>query len=308
MVEVVKADPADDLAWLALADYLEESGQPGPSELHRLSLALRRPTVAPRGPIEGRLRQMLASGLRPVVPTEVIRLGTGVESKLALVPPGSFLMGSSEREPGRSADEGPAHRVNLTSGFYLGIHPVTQAQWRRMIGSKVSVFQGDDRPVDNVPWEECQMFCAKLTNGTGRRFRLPTEAEWEYACRAGTTSPFHFGRSISIKQANYDGCTPYDGGRKGTYRQHTMSVGSFLPNAFGLFDMHGNVNEWCLDAYSDNSYRFSAEDDPRSYGAEGCPRVARGGAWCNDPERCRSASRTGSRRRGTNGFRIVLEV
>ena len=145
-------------------------------------------------------------------------------------------------------------------------------------------------------------------NGTGRRFRLPTEAEWEFACRAGTTSPFHFGNSISIKQANYNGCAVYGGGRKGTYRRHTMCVGSFLPNAFGLFDMHGNVNEWCLDAYADDTYRFSPEDDPRCYGGEGAIRVVRGGAWCDDPARCRSASRSSARRRGTNGFRIVMEV
>jgi uncharacterized protein (TIGR02996 family) len=135
MLEVVQADPADELAWLVLADYLEESDQPGPAEIHRLSVALRRPTTEPDWAAEDRLRQVLASGVRPVMPTETLRLGTGVELKLALIPPGSFLMGSPEWEPGRAPNEGPIHRVTISSGFYLGIHQVTQAQWRRIMGA-----------------------------------------------------------------------------------------------------------------------------------------------------------------------------
>jgi eukaryotic-like serine/threonine-protein kinase len=312
MVEVVQADPADDLAWLALADWLEESGQPGPAEIHRLSLILRRPTVEPRWPAEERLGQLLASGVRPVMPTETLRLGIGVELKMALIPPGTFLMGSPENELGHAADEGPVHRVTLSEGFYLGIYPVTQAQWKRVMGDTRSRYyhdpQSDDRPVTHVPWAECQRFCAKLTNGTGRRFRLPTEAEWEYACRAGTSTPFHFGDTISVKQANYNGCFVYDRGRKGTYRQHTMSVGSFAPNAFGLYDMHGNIDEWCMDAYAGDYYRHSPETDPRCFGGEGAVRVHRGGAWSDDPADCRSASRSGNPRLRTIGFRIVMEL
>jgi formylglycine-generating enzyme required for sulfatase activity len=216
-------------------------------------------------------------------------------------------MGSPEREPGHAANEGPVHRVTLSSGFYLGIHPVTHSQWWRMGGTR-RYFEVDDRPMEAVSWEECLWFCEKLTTGTGRRFRLPTEAEWEYACRAGTSTPFHFGNTISVKQANYNGCATYNGGRKGTYRKHAMAVGSFVPNAFGLYDMHGNVNEWCMDAYAADFYQTSPDTDPRCFGGEGCQRVVRGGAWCDDPVRCRSASRSGSGWRPATGFRIVLEV
>jgi uncharacterized protein (TIGR02996 family) len=312
MLEVVRAEPDDDLAWLALADWLEEADQPGPAELHRLSLPLRRPTSEPRRPAEDRLRHLLASGVRPVMPMETLRLGTGVELKMVLIPPGTFLMGSPEREAGRAKDEGPAHRVTLSEGFYLGIHPATRLQWERVMGKLprryYDRFQGDDLPVAHMPWPECVRFCERLTNGTGRQFRLPTEAEWEYACRAGTTTPFHFGDTISVKQANYNGCHVYGRGRKGTYRQHTMAVGAFAPNAFGLYDMHGNVGEWCADAYSEDYYQHSPESDPRCFGGEGATRVRRGGSWLDAPVHCRSASRTGSDVLRAVGFRIVMEL
>jgi formylglycine-generating enzyme required for sulfatase activity len=142
---------------------------------------------------------------------------------------------------------------------------------------------------------------------TGRLFRLPTEAEWEYACRAGTTTPFHFGATLSAKQANYNACYTYGRGKKGTFRQHIMSVGSFPPNAFGLFDMHGNVWEWCQDAFAESFYRDSPACDPRCYGAAGNQRVIRGGAWNMQPAHCRSAHRAAASWPGSVGCRVVLE-
>ena len=215
MVDVVKADPADDLAWLALADQFEESGQPGPAELHRLSLALRRPSAEPQGPTEARLRLVLASGVRPVVPMEVVRLGTGVEMKLALVPPGSFLMGSSEREPGRAADEGPVHRVTLSAGFYLGIHPVTQAQWWRMMGKIPNCFRGDDRPVDNVIWDECQVFCSKLTTAQADASAYPRRRNGNSPAGQAPRRPSTSGtRSRSSRQTTTVAQSTAGGGRE----------------------------------------------------------------------------------------------
>ena len=308
IVEALKIDPGDDLAWLALADWLEEAGQAEAAELHRLGLALRRSSVEPRVPIEARLRQRLAAGVRPVVPCEIIKLGADVELKMALIPPGVFHMGSPSREPQRDPNEGLPRRVTLTRGFYLGAFAVTQTQWRRVLGDSPSRcrFHGDDRPMEGVSWNDAKAFCARLSGRRGR-FRLPTEAEWEYSCRAGTTTPFHFGDTLSTKQANYDGCFAYGRGRKGTYRQHTMSVGSFAANAFGLFDMHGNVNEWCQDAYESNDQRSGPEEDPCRYGESGL-RVVRGGAWYNGPAQCRSASRTGAMSQRGVGLRVVREL
>jgi formylglycine-generating enzyme required for sulfatase activity len=209
-----------------------------------------------------------------------VSLGGSITMKFAWCPPGTFLMGSPPGEPERSDDE-TQHRVTLTQGFHLGIHPVTQAQWQAVMGSNPSHFQGDDRPVEQVSWDDCQAFCTRLGQKTGKRFRLPTEAEWEYACRAGTTTPFHFGDTISTEQANYDGNYTYGRGKKGVYRQQTTTVGSFPANAWGLFDMHGNVWEWCADWYGP----YCQED------LKELARVLRGGCWATSPDGCRSAGR-----------------
>jgi len=216
-----------------------------------------------------------------------IDLGGRIAMKFAWCPPGSFLMGSPPGELERNDNE-TQHRVTLTQGFYLGIHQVTQAQWQAVMGSNPSQFKGDDLPVEKVSWHDCEEFVAELGRKTGQRFRLPSEAEWEYACRAGTTTPFHFGETLSKEQANYDGNYAYGKGKKGQYRQETTPVGSFPANAWGLYDMHGNVWEWCEDWYG--KYPSGDIKDPQSVN-NGTARVLRGGSWFFNPRLCRSAYR-----------------
>ncbi len=208
--------------------------------------------------------------------------------KFAWIPPGTFLMGSPANEPERSDDE-TQHGVTLTKGFHLGIHQVTQAQWQAVMGDNPSNFKGESNlPVEIVSWYDCVAFCVALGKKDGKTYRLPTEAEWEYACRAGTTTPFHFGGTISVNQANYDGNYTYANGKKGVYREKTTPVGSFPANAWGLFDMHGNVWEWCADWYG--PHQEGELKDPQGFiGGNG--RVLRGGCWGNRPWHCRSACR-----------------
>ncbi len=180
---------------------------------------------------------------------------------------------------------------------------------RAIIGQNPSRFTGDlQRPVDSVNWEDARAFCRKLSEKTGRKFRLPTEAEWEYACRAGTTTPFYFGKTISPDQVNFDGNYTYGGSDKGMFRNQTLPVGSLgRPNAWGLHDMHGNIWEWCSSMQMNYPYRA---DDGREEEDPGARRVIRGGSWNSWPGRCRSAERPGyapeSRRRDIS-FRVVME-
>jgi formylglycine-generating enzyme required for sulfatase activity len=217
--------------------------------------------------------------------------------KFAWIPPGTFLMGSPANEPERCDDE-TQHKVTLTKGFHLGIHQVTQAQWQAVMGDNPSHFKGDSNlPVEKVSWDDCVAFCAALGKKDGMTYRLPTEAEWEYACRAGTTTPFHFGATISVNQANYDGNYIYNNGEKGAYRQKTTPVGSFPANAWSLYDMHGNVWEWCVDWYG--QYQEGELKDPQGF-VGGNTRVLRGGAWNGFPRDCRAACR----RRNVAGYRL----
>jgi formylglycine-generating enzyme required for sulfatase activity len=218
-------------------------------------------------------------------PQKVITNSVGM--RFAWIPPGTFLMGSPTTEQGRCDNE-TQHRVTLTKGYYLGVHSVTQEQWHAVMGGNPSKFKGDKRPVDSVSWDDCQEFCTKLGAREGGRYRLPTEAEWEYACRADTTTPFYFGDTISADQANYLGGSTSGQGEKGVYRRKTTPVGSFPPNAWGLFDMHGNVWEWCQDWYSE----YPKEDIKNYKGVDdGNMRVLRGGSRSDFASRCRSASR-----------------
>jgi uncharacterized protein (TIGR02996 family) len=295
---------------LILADWLDEQGRPQEAELLRLHVDLLATCCQPdehpeRIQQQARVVELLAAGVCPCVPRQTIVLTEKVELTLIWIPPGTFLMGSPTREAQRDKNE-RRHRVTLTRGFHLGIQPVTQAQWQAVMGNNPSLFKGDDRPVEQVSWDDCQAFCAKLSQLTGKRFRLPTEAEWEYACRAGTTTPFHFGETLGTEQANYDGNHTYGRGKKGVYRQQTTPVGSFPANAWGLFDMHGNVWEWCQDWYE--PYLQGDIKDPQS-GNNGEARVLRGGSWYNDPRWCRSADRDGSApdlRDRSAGCRVVL--
>jgi formylglycine-generating enzyme required for sulfatase activity len=227
--------------------------------------------------------------------------------RLAVIPAGTFHMGSPGKEQGRFADEGPRHKVILTRPFFLGVFQVTQAQWRQVIGTNPSNFPGEDHPVERVAWEEAREFCRSLSAKEKRVYRLPSEAEWEFACRAGTTTPFYFGEILTDRLANYDANVTYAHSPRGTYRQHTLPVGSFPPNAFGLFDMHGNVREWCEDRFG--SYARGPATDPQGP-QTGADRVARGGAWYNVPGYCRSAfrrSHSPDTRDSQVGFRVCRE-
>jgi formylglycine-generating enzyme required for sulfatase activity len=226
--------------------------------------------------------------------------------KLISIPGGEFLMGSPETEKNRFDNEGPQHRVKITKAFYMGTTEVTQEQWKAVMGNNPSKFQGDNLPVENVSWNDCQEFLNKLSAKDKKTYRLPTEAEWEYACRAGTTTPFNTGETISTDQANYNGNFIYGDGVKGEERQQTTPVGSFHPNTWGLYDMHGNVWEWCEDWYDENYYRSSPAADPDGPSAQGAPHVSRGGSWSNVPWICRSAFRAGfSPVYRLVGFRVV---
>jgi formylglycine-generating enzyme required for sulfatase activity len=240
---------------------------------------------------------------RKPCPGEVVTNSLGM--KFAWCPPGTFLMGSPPDEEERGDDE-IQHQVSLSKGFYLGVYPVTQAQWRMVTGSDPSHFKGDERPVEMVSWSDCQQFCAELGKRDGGRYRLPTEAEWEYACRAGTTSAFYFGGTISTDQANYDGSRVYGRGKKGVYRQETTPVGKFPASAWGLFDMHGNVFEWCADWYA--PYLPGAVTDPLGSNS-GHARVLRGGSWRGRPDWCRAARRgwdAPTSRYANFGCRVIL--
>jgi formylglycine-generating enzyme required for sulfatase activity len=211
-----------------------------------------------------------------------VPLGQGVEMKFAWVPPGVFLMGSPPDEAMRNDDE-KRHRVALSRGVYLAIHPVTQAQWQAVVGDNPSRFKSGDRPVETVSWFDCVDFCKRLGQQTAKRFRLPTEAEWEYACRAGAGTVYHRGNDLEALRRV--GWCSYDG-NQGSARE-TRPVRLFPPNALGLFDMHGNVWEWCSDWYG----HYKDDDKDPSGPTTGSARVLRGGSWYYGPEFCRCARR-----------------
>jgi formylglycine-generating enzyme required for sulfatase activity len=247
---------------------------------------------------------------------------------MAEIPGGSFTMGSPKGEERSKDSERPQHQVTIQP-FYMGKYPITQSQWQRVanlpqVNRKLepnpSWFKGGNRPVERVSWYDAVEFCARLTSLTKRDYSLPSEAQWEYACRAGTTTPFHFGETLRTDLANYDGNYTYGNGPKGRYREETTEVGSFgVANAFGLYDMHGNVWEWCLDdwhsnykgAPTDGSAWFNRNDN---LSQKKGTAVLRGGSWIDCPGDCRSAFRYGNiwAVRGlTNypvGFRVACGV
>ena len=222
---------------------------------------------------------------------KTLTLPGGATMTMIYVAPGSFMMGSPETEEGRDDDE-TQHHVTLTKGYWLGETEVTQAQWESVMGDNPSRFKGASRPVENVSWEDCQKFIAKVNREARRQFggdaRLPTEAEWEYACRAGTQTAYSWGSSLNGDKANCDGNVPYGTTIKGTYKQETVNVCSYSPNVWGFYDMHGNVYEWCQDWYG--KYPSGAVTDPTGQ-ASGVSRVLRGGSWYDFAGYCRSAYR-----------------
>jgi formylglycine-generating enzyme required for sulfatase activity len=240
--------------------------------------------------------------------------------KLALVPAGTFTMGAPAGEVGRRDNEGPVHEVVLSRAFYLGIVPVTQAQFEAVMQSNPSRFRGaagggPDHPVDSVSWDDAVAFCARLSalpgeQEAGRVHRLPTEAEWEYACRAGTTTPFSFGATLSAAQACFDGQHPYGEAGHGPAALRTARVGTFAANLFGLSDMHGNVWEWCSDWFDAAYYHHTPRQDPQGP-AEGVYRVLRGGSWRNQGVTCRAAYRNAlapNQRQPFIGFRVAMTI
>jgi len=268
---------------------------------------------------------------------EVSSQQKSVSGNMVFLQGGTFTMGSPADEPERMENEGPQRQVTV-SGFFMGIYEVTQEEYEEVMLINPSNFKGDNMPVENVNWYEAVEYCNKRSqkedltpaytidkrqsdpNNTNRLdpfrwtvildrgadgYRLPTEAEWEYACRAGTTTPFSTGNNITTEQANYDGNFPYNNNPKGTYQKKPMPVGSFAPNAWGLYDMHGNVWEWCWDWYG--SYAIGPQTDPLGP-ASGSSRVMRGGGWSNSAGRVRSDRRSGDYPySGTVllGFRVV---
>jgi formylglycine-generating enzyme required for sulfatase activity len=221
-------------------------------------------------------------------------------------------MGSPSTEKGHNDNESPQREVTV-SPFYLARYPITQAQWEAVMGKNPAAFKGADRPVEGVSWDDCLQFCEQLSQISGLNFRLPSEAEWEYACRAGTNTPFHFGETITSDLANYNGNYTYAEETQGKFRQETTPVGSFPPNAFGLYDMHGNVWEWCGDTWQKN-YE-GAPTDGRAWinknNNEKQLRVLRGGSWYMDPENCRCAIRfkIGAGYRGNRfGVRVLASA
>ena len=248
-------------------------------------------------------------------------LGNDVMLEMVSIPGGKFLMGTESEEIERLVKkydweyfkrEKPQHEVTVKP-FYMGRYPVTQAQWQAVMGNNPAEFKDSPQnPVENVSWHDAVEFCQQLSAKTGRKYRLPSEAEWEYACRAGTNTPFHFGETITGELANYRATRTYVGEAPGEYREKTTPVGSFLPNGFGLYDMHGNVWEWCADNWHEN-YE-GAPTDGRAWmtGGDKDTSPLRGGSWDVIPYNCRSAFRNYVIRRRDSisynvGFRVVSE-
>lgn len=257
--------------------------------------------------------------------TEIIE--NSIRMKLVHIPAGTFMMGSPRSEPERTPNE-VLHEVTITRPFYMGVYEVTQAQYTEVMRNTEdfrnrAVFGGPGRPMENVEWQKATEFCKLLSarpaeSRTGRRYRLPTEAEWEYACRAGNKTAFHTGDSLSSRQANFNGKYPYADAEAGPYLRRTAPVGSYEPNAFGLDDMHGNVAEWCADFYDPDYYENCPGEDPLGppfgvvpSGFGGFHMVVRGGCWVDEARGCRSAYRfraMPATQYRTIGFRVVCDI
>ncbi|MFO0878487.1 MAG: SUMF1/EgtB/PvdO family nonheme iron enzyme [Gemmataceae bacterium] len=282
LLAAIVAQPDDAFVWLALADCLEELGRTSEAELTRLRESMRHATLRASGRAgrERRLQLLLEQGVHPVVPQREFDLGQGEALVFCFIPPGTFFMGSPHRESGRYPNEGPRHVVHLTTGFWLGQTPLTNGQWSMLTQGKVP----DQRrtcPATNLDWNSLGRICVQLRERFTEGFRLPTEAEWEYACRAGTRSPYHTGgRNEDAERAGWHSTRS---------KRQTHPVGEKTPNAWGLFDMHGNVWEWCLDAL--RPYRNLEVTNPVYEERSDTPRTLRGGSYENRPSDSRSACR-----------------
>jgi formylglycine-generating enzyme required for sulfatase activity len=247
-----------------------------------------------------------------------------VSDRFVLLDGGAFTMGSPANEPRRAGNE-TAHQVTVSS-FYIGKYEVTQAEYQELMGANPSLFKGENLPVEQVNWFNAVAYCNRLSerdelkpayaiagqnvtwDKTANGYRLPTEAEWEYACRAGTSTPFSTGNNITSDQANFNGTLPYNNNSRTAYRQRTAPVGSFAPNSFGAYDMHGNVAEWCWDWHGE--YARGEQTNPAG-AASGGYRIFRGGGWNHSADFLRSARRSAlapSERGYFLGFRLVRNV
>ena len=240
--------------------------------------------------------------------------------RLVLIPAGRFVMGTPKEEKDRRPHEGPQHTLQITKPFYMGAYEVTQEEFEKILGkeknsSYFKKVEGQDTrrfPVENVTYDEAVLFCQKLSEQdaekiAGLEYRLPTEAEWEYACRAGTMTVFYLGAKLSSTQANFNGWHPYGKAERGPYLERPTTVGSYRPNPFGLYDMHGNVYEWIADFYEKDYYGKSPLQDPKG-GPSGPYRCLRGGSWRNVGSLLRAGDRyydRPDRRHEDHGFRVV---
>ncbi|HEY3311306.1 MAG TPA: formylglycine-generating enzyme family protein [Anaerolineales bacterium] len=272
---------------------------PGPGRGQELSeFSFETPSVNERGEIIARQQGSVRFF------TEA--LGGGVTLEMVLLPGGMFPMGS--RAGLGYDDERPQHMVRVGS-FLLGKFTVTQEQWLAVMDKALPYrSKGDKKPADRISWELAEDFCRRLSKNSGRAYRLPAEAEWEYACRAGTSGPFSFGETLTTDLVNYVGEHTYRSEPKGVYRHGSIEVGSLPPNAFGLYEMHGNVWEWCADAWHEN-YDGAPADGSAWDDLPRAQRTLRGGCWHDTPELCRSAARLKSLpEEGEDffGFRVAL--
>jgi formylglycine-generating enzyme required for sulfatase activity len=249
-------------------------------------------------------------------------LGNGIHLPMVLIPPGEFVMGAPADELESRSNERPQHLVTIKQPFFMSQCPITQAQWQAIMGNNPARFTSNvNLPVESVTWQGAQKFCRRLSSKTQRSYGLPSEAQWEYACRAGTTTPFHFGKTIDAEIANYRAedqkmgesifSGNYDQGALGLFRKQTTPVGSMgVFNAFGLCDMHGNVWEWCEDDWHDD-YKGAPNDGSvwMNYTSKKSSlKVLRGGSWYGNPSYCRSACRNSyviDLRYDDLGFRVV---
>jgi uncharacterized protein (TIGR02996 family) len=287
LLAAIHADPGDQLAWQALADHLEESDEPERAELLRLHLRLTRDWEVPQRPeLEARAQKLIAGGVVPFMPQLIFPLGKST-LVASLIPPGRFRMDDHHHRP----------RVTISRPFYLGIYPVTQAQWRAVLRKRPSGFVGGHRPVEQTSYDDCLNFCARLSEMIGRRVRLPSEAEWEYACRAGTTTAYHSGDSESdLKRVAAR--------RPDRKAGQTHTVGRKQPNGWGLYDLHGNVWEWTSDAEGPLPADLSVDPVNNSFTSI---RICKGGSYGN---LVRAGGRTGFMAGGRNdyiGCRVVIE-
>ncbi|MEC4807059.1 MAG: formylglycine-generating enzyme family protein, partial [Jaaginema sp. PMC 1080.18] len=264
-------------------------------------------------------------------------IGNDITLAMAYVPGGTFKMGASEGEKDSTKNEIPQREVTVAA-FLMSKYAITQQQWRQVaslpklqrdLNPDPSKSKGDDRPVEQVSWHDAVEFCARLSVATKQNYYLPSEAQWEYACRGGTTTPFHFGESITTELANYNGNYTYAEGSKGQYREETTPVGTFSPNSFGLYDMHGNIWEWCADPWHENYEGAPTDgrvwhDDIDDNRYQNYPEslsdllndklnhILRGGSWFNYPKHCRSANRNRSFDTDAEdiniGFRVVRSI